>query len=567
MTRYTVLPTVPDKVRNELAAYDPLTIQLLFNRGVVTAAEAVSFMDPDYDAHQHDPFLLNDMTVAVERVLSAIEKKERICIFSDYDCDGIPGGVVLHDFFKAISYENFFNYIPHRHYEGFGLNETAVEKIKNDGADLIVTIDCGTSSNEAIAVANAAGIDVVVTDHHEPPAKLPEAVAIVNPKVGNSYPFTELCGSGVVFKLIQALIAKGDFNLKPGWEKWWLDMVGVATIADMVPLVNENRVFATYGLQVLRKSRRPGLQKLLKKARADQRFLTEDDVGFTIGPRINAASRMDTPEDAFFMLAATDETEAGERVEHLEKLNNERKGVVAAMSKDLHKRLDVMVEMPSVLVFGNPDWRPSLVGLAAGKLAELYGRPAFIWGRDGNGVIKGSARGGGDMSVVRLMEAVPKETWLEFGGHHQAGGFSVADNAIHTLGEALAEAALMLGDAARAEEALAIDANLVLEDVNHVTIGRLKKIGPFGVGNHKPLFRFAGVSPKSVELFGKTKEHTKVLFDAAGSTVEAISFFKTPEQFSVTPEINKAHTLLAHLEESFFMGRRQIRLRIVDVCE
>lgn len=564
MTRYELAEAVSAAATAELAAYDTLTQQLLFNRGIDTASAAETFLNPHYEDHQHDPFLLNDMEKAVDRILEAIKDNEKIYIFSDYDCDGIPGGVVLHDFFKAVGYDNFQNYIPHRHYEGFGLSVEAVEKMCADGAKLIITIDCGTSSVEAVEKAVELGVEVIVTDHHEPPVELPSAIAIVNPKVGDTYPFKDLCGTGVIFKLIQALIAKGDFDLKPGWEKWWLDLVGVATIADMVPLVDENRVFATYGLQVLRKSRRPGLQQLLKKARADQRYLNEDDIGFTIGPRINAASRMDTPEDAFSLLAESDFTTASNHVEHLEKLNNERKGVVAAMTKDLHKRVQQIAELPDVLVFGNPEWRPALVGLAANKLAEEFNRPAFIWGRDGNGVIKGSARSGGDVSVVRLMEAV-SDVWIESGGHHQSGGFSVIEDKIHHLSEELNKAFLALGTAAKNEAVVTIEADLHLADVTPHTVGKLQKVGPFGMANNKPVFRWQAVVPARVEVFGKTKEHTKLVFERDDGTIEAIAFFKLPEQFTVEPKVGETVTMLGHIEESFFMGRKQIRLRVLDV--
>ncbi len=283
MSQYEKPKPIPDTVQNALAAYDARTQQLLFLRGITTAKAAETFLNPSYDDGQHDPFLLHDMHAAVALILRAIAAEQKIAIFSDYDCDGIPGAVVLHDFFQAIGYHNFINYIPHRHYEGFGFSREAAEKLHADAVSLIITIDCGTSDVAAVAHASQLGIEVIVTDHHEPKETLPEAAAIVNPKVGTTYPFDGLCGAGVVFKLVQALLQEGkenkQFTLTEGWEKWWLDMVGIATIADMVPLVDENRVFATYGLSVLRKSRRPGLQQLLRKQRASQRHLTEDDIG------------------------------------------------------------------------------------------------------------------------------------------------------------------------------------------------------------------------------------------------------------------------------------------------
>jgi single-stranded-DNA-specific exonuclease len=543
--------------------YSALIATLLTNRNLTEADSIEAFLKPDYNTQLHDPWLLHNMKPAVERVVQAMADHEQIAIFSDYDCDGIPGAVVLHDYFKAIKYEQFQNYIPHRHYEGFGLSSKAVDTLAKAGVTLIITIDCGTTDVEAITHAKTLGIDVIVTDHHEPPAALPPATAIVNPKL-DDYPFTELCGAAVVFKLVQALLSTGGHEVVAGYEKWWLDMVGIATIADMVPLVGENRVFAHYGLQVLRKSRRPGIQHLLKKAKISQQYVTEEDVGFTIGPRINAASRMDTPEDAFRMLAETDIVTAHGHVEHLEKLNQERKTMVALMTKDLHKRLKVVEVLPEVLVFGNPEWRPSLVGLAASKLAEEHGRPVFLWGTDGNGVYKGSCRSGGSISVVSLMQA-SNEVFVEHGGHHFSGGFAVLPEHIHTFGERLNQALKELGGQAAIVEEKKIDAILSLDDVNYKLIKELATLAPYGTGNPKPLFAFEAVTPRKVEPFGKAKEHLKLTFETASGTIEAIAFFATPQDFTKSPEDHSVFTMIAHAEQSFFMGRQQIRLRIIDI--
>jgi len=560
MTTYRFPEQPPQTVLTDAS---PLINRLLAGRNILSVDEAQAFLNPNYDTQLHDPMLLNDMEAAVLRIEAAMANNERIAIFSDYDCDGIPGAVVLHDYFKAIGYANFQNYIPHRHYEGFGLNTTAIDTLAAAGVTLVITIDCGTSDIEAITHAAKQGIDVIVTDHHEPGAVLPAATAIINPKLG-SYPFTELCGAATVFKLAQALLAHGERTVAPGLEKWWLDMVGIATIADMVPLIGENRVFARYGLQVLRKSRRPGVQQLLRKLKVDQRFLTEEDIGFTIGPRINAASRMDTPEDAFLMLSVTDVAEAGARVDHLEKLNKDRKTMVALMTKDLHKRLEHLEEIPGVLVLGNPEWRPSLVGLAANKLAEEHKRPVFLWGKDGNGIFKGSCRSGGGVSVVRLMEATA-EVFLEHGGHHFSGGFAVKEDHIFTFGEQLNKALQALGETATFDEVVEVDEVLTLGDVSSQLVKELDQLAPYGTGNRKPLFAFKAVSPRKVEVFGKASEHLKLTFEATIGQLEAIAFFAQPSDFSKNPEEHNSFTLIAHVEQSYFMGRQQIRLRIVDI--
>jgi single-stranded-DNA-specific exonuclease len=546
----------------DLPGISPLQAALLHNRGI-KPGQVADFIAPDYTKHLHDPMLLHDIEPACVRIETAIDAKQHIAVFADYDCDGIPGAVVAHDFFTAAKHGNLTIYIPHRHYEGFGLSVEAVEKLAEKKVTLIITIDCGITDVDAVARANELGIDVIITDHHEPKETLPAATAIVNPKLGG-YPFADLCGAAVMFKVAQALITRRDYGLVPGFEKWWLDMVAVATVADMVPLVGENRVLAQFGLQVLRKSRRPGLQQLLKKAKANQATLTEEDIGFAIGPRVNAASRMDTPEDAFHLLTASTLEQANERVTHLEELNQSRKTAVGQMTKELHKKMQLLDEVPAVIVMGDPTWRPSLVGLAANKLAEEYGRPAFIWGKDGNDVYKGSARSGGATSVVTLMQAAAG-AFKEYGGHHVAGGFAVTDDGIHTFGELLNQAHAELGEEAFIKEKIIVDAVIRLEDVNQLLINDLQVLAPFGAGNRKPLFAFKNVAPIEVEQFGKTKEHLKLIFGTESGRSEAIAFFATPTDYTREPKVGEDCTILAHVEQSHFMGRAQIRMMIVDV--
>jgi len=536
---------------------------ILEKRGLATPEAIAQFLSPRFESGLHDPFLMHDMETACAIIQESIKNSDHITIYSDYDCDGIPGAVVFHDFLKTIGHTNFSNYIPHRHYEGFGLSVEAVEKIAASGTSLIITIDCGTTDSAAIIRANEHGIKVIVTDHHEPPKELPLAAAIVNPKLG-TYPFPDLCGAGVIFKVVQALIAKGEYAITPGQEKWWLDMVGLATIADMVPLVGENRVFAHYGLLVLRKSRRPGLQELLKRAKASQSHLTEEDIGFTIGPRINAASRMDAPEQAFSLLTASTNADALEWVEKLENLNTARKSAVAQITRELHQWVKELVNPPAVLVYGNPTWRPSLVGLAAAKLAEEYNKPVFLWGRDGNQIPKGSCRSGGGVSVVELMHGA-SEIFLEHGGHHFSGGFSLRDESVFIFGEELNRVYTEMGTEVLIKETVVPDASITLEEAFGSLRRELAALAPFGTGNPRPLFAFTHVSPSAVSVFGKANEHTKLSFAVNGRELDAIAFFATPKSFTRTPSPHIPLTLHAHIEESFFMGRAQLRLRIVDI--
>ncbi|MDB5194218.1 MAG: recJ [Parcubacteria group bacterium] len=541
----------------------PLLETLLAERGVTEETRG-EFLNPDFQS-LHDPLLLPDMEKARDRVVSAMKKGERIMIFSDYDADGIPGAVVLADFFRRAKYPNVTFYIPHRHDEGFGLNCEAIDKAKGEDAKLLITIDCGTADLEEAKYAKKQGIDLIVTDHHQEKDKLPVAVAVVNPHRKNStYPFKDLCGAAVAYKLVQAILLKERFDIKEGHEKWSLDMVGIATLSDMVPLVGENRIFAHFGLNVLRKSPRPGLAALLKRLAINQTFLTEDDIAFMITPRINAASRMGVPMDAFRLLSTDSLVEADRLSLHLEKINNERKGIVAALVKDAKGHLEKRGELPSVLVIGNPEWKPALLGLVANTLVEEYMRPAFVWGRDGDGVIKGSCRSYNGYSLIEIMNGACG--FIEYGGHTGAGGFSVGNDDIHTLEEKLS-ASLEKLEKKLEEVQEKFGSEIEVGDINEDLWGIVSQLAPFGVGNPKPVFRIpADIS--SVRQFGKTKDHLEILLRSPkGRDVKAISFFSDEDSFSTPLKPDMKAEVHAHLEKSYFMNRPELRLRIVDILK
>ena len=550
----------------------PLTQRLLERRGITDSEQIDRFIHPNYKRDLYDPFLILNMERAVLRILQAFREGEYIVIYGDYDCDGIPGSVVLHDLFARIGVENFSNYIPHRHHEGYGLNKDAIAKFAKDGVGLIITVDCGITDVEEVHMAESLGMNVIVTDHHLPQAKLPPAYAIINSKQeADTYPDDMLCGAGVAFKLAQAILMRGRENgsitdVPEGWEKWLLDMAGLSTIADMVPLQNENRVLAYYGLKVLRKSPRPGLHALLREAKVDQRYLTEEDVGFTIGPRINAASRMDIPFRAFELLSTTDVAVANERARLLASLNTERKSEVARMVKDA-KRLLEKRELSSVIVIGNPGWRVGVAGIVANQLAETYDRPAFVWGKEGSSVIKGSCRSDGRVNIVELMIATREGVFIDKGGHEFSGGFSIDSDAIHFLESALVEAHLTISKKEKINGIPEVDATLSLAEVNEETFQAIDLLAPFGVGNPKPVFRFAGVAVDKVEQFGKGREHLKlILRDAGGKRVNALGFFMSASSFPNVDIANGARiNLTASFEKSYFRGYPELRLRIVGV--
>jgi len=577
MKKYAVREPIPETIDKEFGAFAPLVRSLLYARGIENVEEAEKFLNPNYDTHLHDPFLLKDMDRVVTRILKAFEKDEKIGIFSDYDADGIPGAVALHDFFKKIGFNNFVNYIPLRNEEGFGLNDSAIESLSKDEVKLIITIDCGITDVKQVDLANKLGVEVIITDHHIPAKKLPKAFAIINPKQkGCEYPEKMLCGSGVIFKVIQALILKieklkiKNLAISSGWEKWLLDMIGLATMSDMVPLLGENRVLSYFGMKVIQRSPRIGLQKLFSLLKINQNTVTEDDIAFMITPRINAASRMGVPLDAFKLLSTVDTVEAGVLAEHLNNKNDERKGVVGSMIREIKKRLEDRDEgMKHVFVFGNPVWKPSLLGLVANSFSDEHNRPVFFWGRNGEsgekGIIKGSCRAGGDTDIVKLMEKC-KDIFLDYGGHKGAGGFSILQENIHTLEDRLNEAYIELSKTARVTLGVLVDKKLELDDVNWNTYSSVEKFAPFGLDNPKPLFLFEDVRITGMKLFGKEKNHLELKFkNSQKKDVTAMVFFKTDSSFDISLKEGNVINLVVTLEKSQFRNFPELRLRIVDV--
>lgn len=560
-----------DTLREELALHDDLTAALLARRGITTKEEAERFLNPSYDEHLHDPFLMVDMRKAAERFARAIMTEEKIAVWSDYDCDGIPGGTLLHDFLKKAG-ANFENYIPHRHNEGYGMNAGGIEKLAEHGVTLVVTVDSGITDVEPVARANELGMDIIVTDHHLPQEKLPDAFAVLNPNArpGETYPYKSLCGSGVAWKLVCATLAtepKLREKVPEGWEKWLLDMVGLATIADMVPLTGENRVLATYGLKVMRKSPRIGLQKLLRGMRADQRALTEDDVGFMIAPRVNAASRMGEARDAFQLFTTTDEDEADALAKKLEKLNRERKAQAGAITRAVHTRLKER-EVRSIIALGDPEWRPSLLGLVANNIADEYERPVFLWGREGNMSLKGSFRSGGAARMMELLRAT-ENTFAQFGGHAAAGGFTVIDTEVFYLEDRLVEAyERITANNEPIDPLLArADAALTPEEATHAFLKKVERLAPFGTDNPKPVFLFREAVVRDVSRFGKGEEHLKLKLRSGAGALDAVMFFAKGAIARTVSELagGGRANILAHLERDAFSRGNPVRLRLLDI--
>ncbi|MCF7844054.1 single-stranded-DNA-specific exonuclease RecJ [Candidatus Gracilibacteria bacterium] len=574
----------------------PLTAQLLVQRGIESKREAERFINPSYDIDIGNPFDIHGMGDAVKRIIDAMKNGETIAIYSDYDCDGIPGGVLLRTFFADIGYPVEV-YVPHRHNEGYGLHNHAIDSLKKKGVTLIITVDLAITNIDEVKYAKEKGVDIIVTDHHLPIHKegdgqvVPDAVAVINSKqyVCN-YHDDMLCGCAVAWKLLCALLSKikeeanskkkikgGDSwkkvvdtvaTLKDGYEKWLLDLVGISTVADMVPLVKENRALAYFGLKVLRMTKRHGLNHIFRNQGVSKENLTEDDIAFTIAPRINAAGRMGDPIQAHNMLFEKDNVASQKYVDDLEALNVERKQGVKDITEGID--FDHSVYDSSVIVVGDLSWGPGILGLIAQKIIDETGKPTFVYGQgDDKTSVKGSCRSRGDVHVVELMtrciELFPGVI-THAGGHEQAGGFSCALDRVGELSDALNESLKHVEIKELGSDVTVVHASLNLNDVNLITHNAINVLAPFGVGNPKPLFAFKDVLPLSVRWFGKKGEHLEVIYPKGDNSkfdeVKAIIFFATKE---LEEKAKKKHTLLAHIEKSVWRGKTELRLRIKEI--
>jgi len=550
-----------------------LVRSLLARRGIESDEHITAFLEPDYERGTHDPFLLAGMERTVSRLLLAIAQGERIAVYADFDCDGIPGAALLSDFFTKLNYSNFEVYLPHRDREGYGFHTEAIAELASRGASLIITVDVGTTSVDAVDFAKAKGIDVIVTDHHEIPATLPNALAVLNPKI-EGYPFPDLCGAAVAFKLAHAILIEGKRrdlaafkDIADGWEKWLLDLVAIATVADMVPLVGENRVLTHWGLKVLRKSPRQGLRALIAKLRLRQAELTEDDIGFSIAPRINAASRMDEPDLALKLLTTEDASEAHALAAQLELLNASRKGVVAGIVKEARKH--VLARFSSeerVVVVGSPAWKPALLGLAANSIMAERGGVVCLWGRDANGNLKGSCRSDGNISIAELF-ANAGDVFDEAGGHANSGGFSVSHENVHTLSEELTRAASSLRSTVSDTDKndSTPDAFLSLPELSSAFFADVSLLAPFGIGNPKPVLSVCDTVVTDVRRFGRDSAHVELRLECrrSGARMRAFDFFRAPEEFTLTPVVGTEARVLATIGRDSYRGG--LALRIVDV--
>ncbi|MFS0672917.1 single-stranded-DNA-specific exonuclease RecJ [Ornithinibacillus sp. 179-J 7C1 HS] len=489
----------------------PVIKELLIQRGIQSNEEAQEFLLPSIDK-LIDPSNLASMDSATKRVHQAIKAKEKILVFGDYDADGVSSTTILIKTLQELGADCDF-YIPNRFTEGYGPNESAFKKAFADGFKLIITVDTGIASVHEAEVAKELGLDLIITDHHEPQDVLPDAYAIIHPKCSPDYPFKELAGAGVAFKFAQSLL--GYF------PEQFLDLVVIGTVADLVPLVGENRILVYFGLKKLSVTTKQGLIALKKQCNIEGKT-TEEDIGFLIGPRLNAVGRLQDADLAVHLLLTEDPEEANELVEMVGQLNQERQQIVASIVKEV-EQLENIDASKGVIVVAKKGWNEGVLGIVASRLVRKYDRPAIVLSiNEENGTAKGSAR---SIPAFDLFQSCMnlKDLFTHFGGHAQAAGMTLPVENVALLEKELDTIIKQELTSEDFKQEVLVSKTLQLSDISEGLINEIGKLAPFGMANPKPKFHIK-CNPYEVRQLGNMKKHLKLMFNENGISLEGIAF-------------------------------------------
>ena len=527
---------------------------LLLQRGITSFEEARAFFNPSL-ADLHDPFLMKDMDKAVERILLAISSEQPILIYGDYDVDGTCSVAVLYLFLSAI-YPNVFTYVPDRYREGYGVSSQGIDFADDNQIPLIITLDCGIKSHERVAYARERGIDMIITDHHTPSETLPEALAVLNPKRADcSYPYKELCGCGIGFKLVQALCKTLDFSPETAYK--YLDLVALATCADIVPLTGENRILVHTGLQLINQQPTEVMQLLLASAK---RPVEVRDLVFVAAPRINAAGRMEHAEKAVRFLIGRDLDKATE----LEYLNTQRK----TTDEQITEQALCMIlsqgeeEAPATVVFSQ-DWHKGVIGIVASRLIETYYRPTIVFTQSGD-VLAASAR---SVKGFNLYEALCecKDELIQFGGHTAAAGMTLRPENYERFKQKFQEVVERTLPQELRSPKLILSGKLPLSDITYTFYRCLQRFAPFGPKNMTPVFYAHGVLAKEVRRVGKDFSHLRMILTDPKSNHDfvAVGFGLAPQKELI--ESGQPLTIAYQLTENSWQARTSLELIIKGV--
>ena len=541
----------------------PTIARLLCMRGFADAEIASRFLNPSLD-HLHDPFRLADMDKAIPRLERAIAQREKIAIHGDYDVDGITSTVILRRALEMLG-GNVIHFLPERMRDGYGLQPGTIDKLHADGVGLIVSVDCGIRAGEAARRARDLGVDLIITDHHEPDGTLPDALAVINPKRHDcAYPDKHLAGVGVALKVVQALCGRAQ---KTKWMPAFVKVAAIGTLADVVPLVGENRVIARLGLASLSKGPHAiGLRALLDASGLTGKTIDSYHVGFLLAPRVNAAGRMSTPDIAARLLLATDEAmedEARALAQQLCDENTRRQQEEAELVAQAKKAIetDPAVGAHNVLVVGGLGWHRGVIGIAASKLVDTYHKPSIVLSIDGE-IAHGSCRSIPDFDILGALEHC-SDVFIKFGGHKQAAGLTMEAARVPEFRSRINAFADETIEPDQLRPRLRIDAPLSLKGITHDLVSGLDQLGPFGMSNPRPVFHASGVEivdgPRTIK-----DRHLKMTFAQDGRRFRAIAW-RAADKVEFLEKNKAAVNLAFSLDRNEFQGETYLELSVADV--
>ncbi len=511
---WRIADRIPDDIKSNLGDYSAIMQQLLYNRGITDAESAAMFVGKG--VHAHDPFQLSGMQNAVERILLAIENQERIAVFGDYDADGITATALLTEVLQSFN-ANVISFLPERE-DGYGVNTNAIDYLKQSGVEFIITVDCGIRSPEELKYAQDLGMTVIVTDHHVPAEIIPDVYSVINPKLaGDNYPEKNLAGVGVAYKVAQALFYAKTGSTKPADQ--WLELAAIGTVADVVPLLGENRLIVSEGLRYLRFTNRVGLSSLMKIAGLGQGKIGTFDISFGIAPRLNAAGRLDSPKKALELILTKDQLEAGLLSQELDDINRRRKNMTQDMQEFAQKDLD---DDKLVIVAMGEDFNSGLVGLVAAKLTEFYYRPSMV-GYIGKEFTRVSCRSIPEFHITHALDKC-EHLLIRHGGHAMAAGFTVANENLEALIQEMQKIAKLELDSKTLRPMINIDLETPLNQLPENILTELDLLEPLGSGNSEAVFVSMGVEVKNARTVGRDESHLKLILRDKNAEYGAIAF-------------------------------------------
>ncbi len=560
--RWVIAPLAPTDHLKRFPDIAPLVVQILYNRGITDPDEMAAFLQADRPTSTADLFRMAGMNRTVDRIRRAIKANEPIAIYGDYDVDGVTATALLVQTLAAFG-ANVRPYIPRRADEGYGLNPEALQHLKDDGVRLVITVDCGVRSLSEVAFAKAIGVDLIVSDHHMPLEDLPDAYALINPKQpACPYPFKELAGVGLAFKIAQALLlvnARTDNLPVPITEDDLLDLVALGTVADLAPLLGENRLLVARGLRQLRRTKRPGLRELLNVS--GSKTIDTSTIGFALGPRLNAAGRLDHALNAYDLLMTPDTTTAERIARELDLRNRDRQTLTRDLFEKAREIVTAHTNGTALLFAADPSFNSGVVGLVASRLTEEFYRPSVVI-EQGPHESRGSCRSIPEFHITQALDEC-RELFVRHGGHAAAAGFTIETAKLDLLSQRLSAIAERELGGQELLPTLAVDAVLHLHKLKSDLFHALKQLEPHGYANSTPVFASRGVSIVELRTVGAEGAHLKMKVGDGGTIFDAIGFKFGPmaERLTRGDKLDIAYTF----EENEWNGERKYQLNIKDI--